>query len=259
MTKGFLIHGCGKNSYISEGLHQWHTDPPPRGHTALDLSGMISDFRVGKTRKSEATHRDFRHEPFPSIVLIISFPLLLFRWMPINNYPEVTKRIRATQSVWKRRIMRLRLYIPPSALLTFVSCLPRFLFKFKPLQYLHFPCGLSLPTWEGQRTSAPFVGHPPAVHPQLFIFSSLNACMYVRMWECSCSGLVCSQRKHQWERVGSCGPGSCTGDALSHGVIRCDQATWKAGSISVKDSWVNKNVWLSVCLEAHRCVFRHEI
>lgn len=42
-------------------------------------------------------------------------------------------------------------------------------------------CALHLPAGAGQRTSAPRGGHPPAAHQQLFIFSSLNARMYVCM------------------------------------------------------------------------------
>lgn len=162
--------------------------------------------------------------------------------------------------VWKRRVMRLRLLYPPQALRTFVSCIPRFLFKFRLLKYLpFFVCGLSLPAWEGQRTSAPLGGHPPAAHQQLFIFSSLNACMYVCMWECCCSGLVCSQKKHQWEKGQQWPWFLYWGWLITWGYQMWPSRHEMAGSISMKDSWINKNVWLRVSLRADRCVFRHKI
>lgn len=72
-------------------------------------------------------------------------------------------------------------------------------------------------------------GHPLAAHQQLFIFSSMNACMY------ACENVAavgrCAVRQSEeipvrGREVG--GPGSSTEDGLSYRIIRCGLTDRKA-------------------------------
>jgi hypothetical protein len=97
-NKGFLDRWRWKEFLqMGRSAQMTHRFPSSGAHSTGSLWNDLC-FRMGKIRKSEATHRYFGHEPFPFITLTIRFPLLRLCWMLINNYPEVTKRIWATWS-----------------------------------------------------------------------------------------------------------------------------------------------------------------